>query len=153
MKQEKRNVQESANVLRIKDSLSLEKQVNDLLTTKFEQPEFEQGLNLKGIFGKDMLIGSAGTALSVQIGNIVGKFLPIAQLPAGASSILAGILMQKFGGNNSTLKKLSEGVIQGGIASAMTPFTSGLIPAQFSQEVKEVVQEAEINPLTKGVMW
>ena len=144
--------QESADVLRIMDSLSLEKQVNDLLATKFEQPEFEQ-VNLKGIFGKDMLIGSAGTALSVQIGNIVGKFLPIGQLPTGTSSILAGILIQKFGGNSSMLKKLSEGIIQGGIATAMTPFTSGLIPAQFSQEVKEVVQEAEINPLTKGVMW
>jgi hypothetical protein len=35
----------------------------------------------------------------------------------------------------------------------MTPFVSGLIPAQFSQEVKAVVQEQEINPLTKGVMW
>ena len=153
MKWENEENQESADVLRIMDSLSLEKQVNDLLTTKFEQPEFEQGLNLKGIFGKDMLIGSAGTALSVQIGNIVGKFLPIGQLPTGTSSILAGILMQKFGGNSSMLKKLSEGIIQGGIATAMTPFTSGLIPAQFSQEVKEVVQEAEINPLTKGVMW
>ena len=131
------------------DSLSLEKQVNDLLTTKFEQPEFEQ-VNLKGIFGKDMLIGSAGTALSVQIGNIVGKFLPIGQLPTGTSSILAGILMQKFGGNSSMLKKLSEGIIQGGIATAMTPFTSGLIP-NFNQEVKEVAQE--LNPLVKGVMW
>jgi hypothetical protein len=135
------------------DSLSLEKQVNDLLTTKFEQPSFEQGLNLKGVFDKNMLIGSAGTALSVQIGNIVGRFLPIGQLPTGTSSILAGILMQKFGGNSSMLKSLSTGIIQGGIATAMTPFVSGLIPAQFSQEVKEVVQQEELNPLTKGVMW
>tara|TARA_R110000764_G_scaffold165559_1_gene252460 strand:+ start:227 stop:637 length:411 start_codon:yes stop_codon:yes gene_type:complete len=135
------------------DSLSLEKQVNDLLTTKFEQPSFEQGLNLKGVFDKNMLIGSAGTALSVQIGNIVGRFLPIGQLPTGTSSILAGILMQKFGGNSSMLKSLSTGIIQGGIATAMTPFVSGLIPAQFSQEIKEVVQQEELNPLTKGVMW
>ena len=48
------------------------------------------------------------------------------------------------------LKKLSEGIIQGGIATAMTPFTSGLIP-NFNQEVKEVAQE--LNPLVKGVMW
>ena len=135
------------------DSLSLEKQVNDLLTTKFEQPSFEQGLNLKGVFDKNMLIGSAGTALSVQIGNIVGRFLPIGQLPTGTSSILAGILMQKFGGSSSMLKSLSTGIIQGGIATAMTPFVSGLIPAQFSQEIKEVVQQEELNPLTKGVMW
>ena len=134
------------------NSLSLEKQVNDLLNTpKFEQPEFEQLLP-KGILGKDMLIGSAGTALSVQVGNIVGKFLPLGQLPSGTSSILAGILMQKFGGNSSMLKKLSEGIIQGGIANAMTPFVSGLIPAQFSQEVKTVVEE-EINPKMNGVMW
>jgi hypothetical protein len=135
------------------DSLSLEKEVNALLETKFEQPQFEQGLNLKGVFDKNMLIGSAGTALSVQIGNIVGRFLPIGQLPTGTSSILAGILMQKFGGNSSMLKSLSTGIIQGGIATAMTPFVSGLIPAQFSQEVKEVVQQEELNPLTKGVMW
>ena len=131
-------------------STDLEKQVNDLLNTpKFEQPEFEQLLP-KGILGKDMLIGSAGTALSVQMGNIVGKFLPLGQLPSGTASILAGILMQKFGGSSGTLKKLSEGIIQGGIATAMTPFVSGLIPT-FNQEVKE--QEQELNPIMKGVMW
>ena len=135
------------------ESSDLEKQVNDLLTTpSFEQPaEFEQLLP-KGILGKDMLIGSAGTALSVQMGNIVGKFLPIGQLPTGTSSILAGILLQKFMGKNPMLKKLSEGIIQGGIATAMTPFTSGLIPQQFSQERKEVATE-ELNPMVKGVMW
>jgi hypothetical protein len=132
------------------ESHDLEKQVESLLATpQFEQPQFEQLLP-RGIFGKDMLIGSAGTALSVQIGNIVGKFLPIGQLPVGTSSIIAGILLQKFGGNSSMLKKLSEGIIQGGIATAMTPFTSGLIPS-FNQEVKEVAQE--LNPLVKGVMW
>jgi hypothetical protein len=132
-------------------STDLEKQVNDLLNTpKFEQPEFEQLLP-KGIFGKDMIIGSAGTALSVQMGNIVGKFLPLGQLPSGTASILAGILLQKFGGSGM-LKKLSEGIIQGGIATAMTPFVSGLIPQQFSQEVKTEKVE-EINPIMKGVMW
>ena len=133
------------------ESTDLEKQVNDLLTTKFEQPEFEQLLP-KGILGKDMLIGSAGTALSVQMGNIVGKFLPLGQLPSGTASILAGILLQKFGGSGM-LKKLSEGIIQGGIATAMTPFISGLIPAQFSQEVKTEQAQEELNPLVKGVMW
>ena len=59
--------------------------------------------------------------------------------------------MQKFGGNSPMLKNLSLGIIQGGIATAMTPFTSGLIP-QFSQERKEVATE-EINPMIKGVMW
>ena len=131
-------------------STDLEKQVNDLLNTpKFEQPDFEQLLP-KGILGKDMLIGSAGTALSVQMGNIVGKFLPLGQLPTGTASILAGILMQKFGGSSSMLKKLSEGIIQGGIATAMTPFVSGLIPT-FNQEVKETTEE--LNPIMKGVMW
>jgi len=133
------------------ESTDLEKQVNDLLTTpSFEQPQFEQSL-LKDVFSKSMLVSSAGTALSVQLGNTVGKFLPIGQLPAGTSSILAGILMQKFGGNNKMLKDLSLGIIQGGIATAMTPFTSGLIP-QFSQERKEVATE-ELNPMVKGVMW
>jgi len=132
------------------ESTDLEKQVNDLLTTpSFEQPQFDQ--SLKSIFSKEMLISSAGTALSVQLGNTVGKFLPIGQLPSGTSSILAGILMQKFGGNSPMLKNLSLGIIQGGIATAMTPFTSGLIP-QFSQERKEVATE-EINPMIKGVMW
>ena len=131
------------------ESIDLEKQVNDLLNTKFEQPEFEQILP-KGILGKDMLIGSAGTALAVQMGNIVGKFLPLGQLPSGTSSILAGILLQKVGGKSGNLKKLSEGIIQGGIATAMTPFVSGLIPAQFQQV--EAEQET-INPTIKGVMW
>jgi len=135
-------------------STDLEKQVNDLLTTKFEQPnpEFEQLLP-KGILGKDMLIGSAGTALSVQMGNVVGKFLPLGQLPSGTASILAGILLQKFMGGNANLKKLSEGIIQGGIATAMTPFVSGLVPAQFSQEVKTEKVQEELNPMVKGVMW
>ena len=87
-----------------------------------------------------MLVSSAGTALSVQLGNIVGRFLPIGQLPTGTASILAGIIMQKFGGSNRLLKDLSLGIIQGGIATAMTPFTSGLIPA-FSQEVKTETKE------------
>ena len=73
------------------------------------------------------------------------------QFTSGTSSILAGILMQKFGGSNKMLKDLSLGIIQGGIATAMTPFTSGLIP-QFSQERKEVSTE-ELNPMVKGVMW
>lgn len=134
------------------ESTDLEKQVNDLLTTpSFEQPQFEQSL-LKDVFSKSMLVSAAGTALSVQLGNTVGKFLPIGQLPAGTSSILAGILMQKFGGSNKMLKDLSLGIIQGGIANAMTPFTSGLIPQQFSQERKEVATE-ELNPMVKGVMW
>tara|TARA_R110002074_G_scaffold87478_1_gene193076 strand:- start:194 stop:601 length:408 start_codon:yes stop_codon:yes gene_type:complete len=134
------------------ESSDLEKQVNDLLTTKFEQPEFEQILP-KGILGKDMLIGSAGTALSVQMGNIVGKFLPLGQLPAGTSSILAGILLQKVGGKSGNLKKLSEGIIQGGIANAMTPFVSGLVPAQFQQVEKVETEQEAINPTMKGVMW
>jgi len=135
------------------ESTELEKQVNDLLNTKFEQPEFEQLLP-KGLLGKDMLIGSAGTALAVQMGNIVGKFLPIGQLPSGTSSILAGVLMQKFLGKNGNLKKLSEGVIQGGIATALTPFVSGLIPAQFQQVEKQVETATEpINPTMQGVMW
>jgi len=135
------------------ESQDLEKQVEELLAApKFEQsPEFEQLLP-KGILGKDMLIGSAGTALSVQMGNIVGKFLPIGNLPSGTSSILAGILLQKFMGSNSNIKKLSEGIIQGGIATAMTPFTSGLIPQQFSQE-KKVEHTEELNPIVEGVMW
>ena len=135
------------------ESTDLEKQVNDLL--KFEQPDvqFEQILP-KGILGKDMLIGSAGTALAVQMGNIVGKFLPLGQLPSGTSSILAGILLQKVGGKNANLKKLSEGVIQGGIATALTPFVSGLVPAQFQQVEKQVeVQQETINPTMQGVMW
>ena len=115
------------------ESIELEKQVETLLATpEFAQPEFEQNL-LKDIFSKSMLVSSAGTALSVQLGNIVGRFLPIGQLPTGTASILA------------------LGIIQGGIATAMTPFTSGLIPA-FSQEVKTETTE-ELNPLLKGVMW
>jgi len=55
-------------------------------------------------------------------------------------------------GSNANIKKLSEGIIQGGIATAMTPFTSGLIPQQFSQE-KKVEHTEELNPIVEGVMW
>ena len=134
------------------ESSELEKQVNDLLNTKFEQPEFEQILP-KGILGKDMLIGAAGTALSVQMGNLVGKFLPLGQLPAGTSAILSGILLQKVGGKSGNLKKLSEGIIQGGIATAMTPFLSGLVPTSFQQEEKVEQTTEAINPAIQGVMW
>jgi hypothetical protein len=133
------------------ESIDLEKQVETLLATpQFEQPQFEQNL-LKDVFSKSMLVSAVGTSLSVQLGNAVGRFLPIGQLPVGTSSILAGILMQKFGGSNKLLKDLSLGIIQGGIATAMTPFTSGLIPSSFNQEVKETTEE--LNPMMKGVMW
>lgn len=134
------------------ESQDLEKQVEELLAAP---PTFEQTANFeqllpRGIFGKDMLIGSAGTALSVNVGNIVGKYLPLGQLPAGTSSILAGILMQKFMGNNASLKKFSEGVIQGGMATALSTFIP-MLPS-FSQE-KKVEHTEELNPIVEGVMW
>ena len=138
------------------ESIELEKQVESLLATpQFEQPEFDQSISstVKNIFSKEMLVSSAGTALSVQLGNTVGRFLPIGQLPTGSAAILAGILLQKIGGGNQMLKNLSLGVIQGGIATALTPFTSGLIPQQFSQKVKTETAQEELNPLLKGVMW
>ena len=137
------------------ESIELEKQVESLLATpQFEQPAFDQSMSgtIKNIFSKEMLVSSAGTAISVQLGNIVGKYIPIGVAPTGTMAILAGVLLQKFGGSNSMLKNLSLGVIQGGIAQAMTPFTSGLIPQQFSQEVKTEKTE-ELNPMVKGVMW
>ena len=137
------------------ESIELEKQVESLLATpQFEQPAFDQSMSgtIKNIFSKEMLVSSAGTAISVQLGNIVGKYVPIGVAPTGTMAILAGVLLQKFGGSNSMLKNLSLGVIQGGIAQAMTPFTSGLIPQSFSQEVKAEKTE-ELNPMVKGVMW
>ena len=137
------------------ESTELEKQVENILATpQFEQPAFDQSMSgtIKNIFSKEMLVSSAGTAISVQLGNIVGKYIPIGVAPTGTMAILAGVLLQKFGGSNSMLKNLSLGVIQGGIAQAMTPFTSGLIPQSFSQEVKAEKTE-ELNPMVKGVMW
>ena len=137
------------------ESIELEKQVESLLATpQFEQPEFDQSISstVKSIFSKEMLVSSAGTALSVQLGNIVGKYIPFGGAPTGTMAILAGVLLQKFGGGNDLIKNLSLGVIQGGIATAMTPFTTGLIPQQFSQELKTEKAE-ELNPLVKGVMW
>jgi hypothetical protein len=133
------------------ESIDLEKQVETLLATpQFEQPQFEQNL-LKDVFSKSMLVSAAGTALSVQLGNLVGKYIPFGSAPTGTMAILAGVLMQKFGGKNDIIKNLSLGVIQGGIATAITPFTTGLIPSSFNQEVKETTEE--LNPMMKGVMW
>jgi len=137
-------------------SSDLEKQVNDLLTTKFEQPEFEQGIagTVKNIFSKEMLVSAAGTSLSVQLGNVISNSLPLpAALPLGSASIIAGALMQKFGGNNTMLKNFSLGIIQGGLASILTPLVSKVVPAQFSQEVKTEKAQEELNPMMKGVMW
>ena len=137
------------------ESTELEKQVENILATpQFEQPAFDQSMSgtIKNIISKEMLVSSAGTAISVQLGNIVGKYVPIGVAPTGTMAILAGVLLQKFGGSNNMLKNLSLGVIQGGIAQAMTPFTSGLIPQSFSQEVKAEKTE-ELNPMVKGVMW
>jgi len=128
------------------DSNELETKVNELLNTEFAQPEFEQSLGLGKIFTKDNLLTAVGTSVSVQVGNTVGKFIPIGSLPAGTSSILAGVLMKKFVGG-SMIGKLADGVIQGGIATAITPFTSGLIPSM-AQEVKD-----EAKPKYEGVMW
>jgi len=134
------------------ESTDLEKQVNDLLTTpSFEQPAFEQSM-LKDVFSKNMLVSSAGTALSVNIGAALGNVLPIAALPTGVTSILAGLVLQKFGGSNKMLKDLGMGVIQGGMATAMLPLTDKLTMSGFSQERKEVSTE-ELNPMVKGVMW
>jgi hypothetical protein len=133
------------------ESIDLEKQVETLLATpQFEQPQFEQSL-LKDVFSKSMLVSAAGTALSVNIGTALGNILPIAALPTGATSVLAGVLMQKFGGNNKLLKDLALGIIQGGIAMAITPLTNKLTIPSFSQKVKETTEE--LNPMLKGVMW
>lgn len=127
------------------DSVELETKVNELLNSEsFAQPEFEQSLG--SIFSKDNLAMAVGTSASVQIGNLVGKFVPIGQLPAGTSAILAGVLGKKFMGKG-IIGKMFDGVIQGGIATAITPFTSGLIPSM-AQEVKE-----EVKPKFEGVMW
>ena len=137
------------------ESIELEKQVESLLSTpQFEQPAFDQSISstVKDIFSKNMIVSSAGTALSVQLGNLVGKYIPFGGTPTGTMAILAGVLLRKFGGNNDLIKNLSLGVIQGGIATAMTPFTTGLISQQFSQEVKTEKTE-ELNPMVKGVMW
>ena len=135
------------------ESIELEKQVESLLATpQFEQPEFEQSV-LKEIFNKNMIVSSAGTALSVQLGDLVGKYIPFGGAPTGTMAILAGVLLNKLGGKNNNVKNLSLGVIQGGIAAAMIPFTTGLIPQQFQQKQKTETTQEELNPLLKGVMW
>ena len=81
------------------ESTELEKQVETLLATpQFEQPEFDQSISstVKDIFSKSMLVSSAGTALSVQLGNVVGKYIPIGMPIAGAGAIVAGVLLSKI---------------------------------------------------------
>ena len=130
------------------DSVELETKVNELLNSEsFAQPEFEQSLG--SIFSKDNLAMAVGTSASVQIGNIVGNMIPIGQLPAGTSAILAGVLGKKFMGKG-IIGKVFDGVIQGGIATALTPITNsltGMLPS-YGQEVKE-----EVKPKFEGVMW
>ena len=140
----------------IMDSSSLEKQVEELLSTpKFEQalPEFEMKLpNFKGLLGKDMVIGSLGTAMVGTVTGLVDNVTKgaLAGLPVGSSAILGGIALKKFG-KNPLLTKLGEGIMQGGLATLMIPFVNKIAIPSFSQEVKEEAQE--LNPLVKGVMW
>ena len=141
------------------ESIELEKQVEQLLETpKFEQLDFEQtfGASLKEVFNRDMLVSAAGTAISVNLGAALQGAIPnnlLASLPVGTSSILAGALLNRFGKGNKMVRNLSLGVIQGGLAVAMTPLSQmvgGFMP--FNQKVKEETTQ-ELNPLVKGVMW
>ena len=139
------------------ESIELEKQVEQLLETpKFEQLDFEQGIGagLKEVFSKGMLISALGTSLSVNVGTAIGNVLPLGAAPVGVSSILGGIVLNKIGGKNPMVKNLALGIIQGGMATALTPISSmigGMIP-QFNQKAKEETTQ-ELNPLVKGVMW
>tara|TARA_R110000765_G_scaffold146496_1_gene248876 strand:+ start:113 stop:532 length:420 start_codon:yes stop_codon:yes gene_type:complete len=138
------------------ESIELEKQVEQLLETpKFEQLDFEQsiGAGLKEVFSKGMLISALGTSLSVNVGTAIGNVLPLGAAPVGVSSILGGIVLNKIGGKNPMVKNLALGIIQGGMAVALTPIAdmvTGMSP--FSQKLKEETTQ-ELNPLVKGVMW
>ena len=138
------------------ESIELEKQVEQLLETpKFEQLDFEQGIGagLKEVFSKQMLISALGTSLSVNVGTAIGNVLPLGAAPVGVSSILGGIVLNKIGGKNPMVKNLALGIIQGGMAIALTPIAdmvTGMSP--FSQKLKEEPTQ-ELNPLVKGVMW
>mgnify|MGYP003153474374 FL=1 len=139
------------------ESIELEKQVEQLLETpKFEQLDFEQsiGASLKEVFSKNMLVSALGTSLSVNVGSAVQSVIPLGAAPVGVSSIVGGVLLHKIGGKNPMIKNLALGIIQGGMATALTPISSmigGMIP-QFNQKLKEEPTQ-ELNPLVKGVMW
>jgi len=139
------------------ESIELEKQVEQLLETpKFEQLDFEQGIgaSLKEVFSKNMLVSALGTSLSVNVGSAVQSVIPLGAAPVGVSSVVGGVLLHKIGGRNPMIKNLALGIIQGGIATALTPISSmigGMIP-QFNQKLKEEPTQ-ELNPLVKGVMW
>ena len=140
------------------ESIDLEKQVEQLLETpKFEQLDFEQsiGATLKEVFSKNMLVSALGTSLSVNVGSAVQSVIPLGAAPVGVSSIVGGVLLHKIGGKNPMIKNLALGIIQGGMATALTPISSmvgGMIP-QFNQKLKEETITQELNPLVKGVMW
>ena len=141
------------------ESIELEKQVEQLLETpKFEQLDFEQGVGsiLKEVFSKNMLVSALGTSLSVNVGTAVANVLPmgLGASPLGVSSIIGGVVLHQVGKKNPLVKNLALGIIQGGMAVALTPISSmigGVIP-QFSQKLKEEPTQ-ELNPLVKGVMW
>ena len=141
------------------ESIELEKQVEQLLETpKFEQLDFEQDIfkgALKEVFNKEMLVSAAGTAISVNLGAALQGAIPLGAAPVGVSSIVGGVLLHKIGGKNPMIKNLALGIIQGGMATALTPISSmvgGMIP-QFNQKLKEETITQELNPLVKGVMW
>ena len=139
------------------ESIELEKQVEQLLETpKFEQLDFEQGIfgGIKEVFKKEMLISALGTSLSVNVGSAVQSVIPLGAAPVGVSSIVGGLILHKVGAKNTMIKNLALGIIQGGMATALTPISSmigGMIP-QFNQKLKEEPAQ-ELNPLVKGVMW
>ena len=139
------------------ESIELEKQVEQLLETpKFEQLDFEQGVGsiLKEVFSKNMLVSALGTSLSVNVGSAVQNVIPLGAAPLGVSSIVGGVILHQVGKKNTMIKNLALGIIQGGMAVALTPISSmigGVIP-QFSQKAKEETTQ-ELNPLVKGVMW
>ena len=100
-----------------------------------------------------MLVSALGTSLSVNVGSAVQSVIPLGAAPVGVSSVVGGVLLHKIGGKNPMIKNLALGIIQGGIATALTPISSmigGMNP--FSQKLKEETTQ-ELNPLVKGVMW
>ena len=138
------------------ESIELEKQVEQLLETpKFEQLDFEQGIQgiLKEVFSKNMLVSALGTSLSVNVGSAVQSVIPLGAAPLGVSSIVGGVILHQVGKKNTMIKNLALGIIQGGMAVALTPIAdmvTGMSP--FSQKLKEETTQ-ELNPLVKGVMW
>jgi|TARA_R110002110_G_scaffold2447_1_gene11328 hypothetical protein len=139
------------------ESQDLEKQVESILNAPefAQEANFEMPLGLGKLLSKDMIVGAVGIAAAPVVTGYVDQITGgrLSGLPVGSSSIIGGLIIKKLV-KKDLGQKFATGLMQGGLATLLTPIVSQVSSRMpgFAQEEKANVTQ-ELNPLVKGVMW